>query len=171
MSTSHIHILAAIGTNAIDIEAACEDLLALRVHHKPNEYGSDEWSEADHIGIFTSKTTHARRMAIKSWLSPLRKSAKSVDAPSSPQLHGQLLAVEAIDEGRGLFFASSPRRGANHLAAAPSASLTRLQWICLGQPLTLAPKALRNLNHSSVKVSGLTPCVGRMVQGKRPGVW
>ena len=44
-------------------------------------------------------------MAIKSWLSPLRKSAKSVDAPSSPQLHGQLLAVEAIDEGRGLFFA------------------------------------------------------------------
>ena len=105
MSTSHIHILAAIGTNAIDIEAACEDLLALRVHHKPNEYGSDEWSEADHIGIFTSKTTHARRMPIKSWLSPLRKSAKSVDAPSSPQLHGQLLAVEAIDEGRGLFFA------------------------------------------------------------------
>ena len=31
----------------------------------------------------------------------------------------------------------------------PAASLTRSQWIYLGQPPTLATKALRNLNHSS----------------------
>jgi hypothetical protein len=49
MSTSLVHILTVIGKAAVDVEAACENMLGGRVerHSRNYGYGSDDWSEAD----------------------------------------------------------------------------------------------------------------------------
>jgi len=47
MSTSLVHVLTVIGKGAVQVEAACEELLSRRVARGPG-YGSLDWTDRDH---------------------------------------------------------------------------------------------------------------------------
>jgi hypothetical protein len=51
MSTSLVHILTVIGQASVAAEKACDELLDRRVANEPRAYGSEDWSEKDHLDI------------------------------------------------------------------------------------------------------------------------
>jgi hypothetical protein len=51
MSTSLVHVLTIIGKGAIEVEAACQELLARRIQQHPTGHGSSDWTENDHQAL------------------------------------------------------------------------------------------------------------------------
>jgi hypothetical protein len=51
MATRFVHVLTIIGEAAREAEAVCEELLSRRVEQEEGAYGSDDWSEVDHVAI------------------------------------------------------------------------------------------------------------------------
>jgi hypothetical protein len=68
-----------------------------------------------------------------------------------PEKLASFVTVFTIDDKLARLSHTLAAHLANHLVASDSSSRTISPWICLGRPHPLATKALRNLNHPSMR--------------------